>query len=236
MTRSLPRQPELGRAAGPRALDYPAIPVNVATDPEPRAGKRMFDASGATLALAATAIPMLGLYILVLWDLGSPVIFRQVRLGRGQHRFVMYKFRSMTDARDARGDLLPDDRCTTRLGQFLRRSRLDELPELFNILRGDMSFIGPRPLPPADAGSGWLALERCRVRPGLTGWAQVNGNTFLSTGEKFALDIWYVRYRSVWIDLKILVKTIDVVIRGERRNHRAIRNAVQYAEYLGRNN
>jgi lipopolysaccharide/colanic/teichoic acid biosynthesis glycosyltransferase len=151
--------------------------------------------------------------------MGSPVLFRQVRAGLNGIDFQIVKFRTMRDLRDESGTLLPDGSRVTRIGRLLRRSRLDELPEVFNILRGEMSFVGPRPLLPAtiEAFSEAGAL-RCRVRPGLTGWAQINGNTLLTQQEKLDLDLWYIEHRSPLTDAAVLLRTIAVVIAGERRN------------------
>ncbi|MBT8428044.1 MAG: sugar transferase [Erythrobacter sp.] len=149
---------------------------------------------------------------------GSPVLFRQQRSGLGGKLFSIAKFRSMTDRRDANGELLPDEERVTAWGRFLRRSRLDELPGLWSIARGEMAFVGPRPLLPETIASlGERGQERGKVRPGLTGWAQVNGNTLLSLDEKVALDLDYVRNPSLGRDLVILMRTFWVMIGGERR-------------------
>ena len=172
--------------------------------------------AAALFALLAPLLLLLSL--LVLTGLGRPVLFRQVRSGLGGRRFAMIKFRSMRDLRDSRGDLLPDAQRTTALGQFLRRSRLDELPELINIVRGDMDFVGPRPLlPHSVALMGRDGVERGKVRPGLTGLAQVSGNTLLTLEEKLRFDLWYVRHRSARLDAQIIVRTLLVVVGGEKR-------------------
>jgi lipopolysaccharide/colanic/teichoic acid biosynthesis glycosyltransferase len=197
--------------------------------------KNLFDAFAAIFGIFAMAIPVLVLHLIIISTLGSPSIFKQTRVGRNGRHFTLYKFRSMTEARTYEGKLLPDKQRTNQVGWFLRRSRLDELPELFNILRGEMSFVGPRPLPPtviAEFGE-WAEIERCKVRPGLTGWAQINGNTQLSNEEKLGLDLWYVHHRGMLIDLKILYKTINVVVCGERRNERVVEEAVRYAKRIG---
>lgn len=180
----------------------------------PTVSNRVFD-----LVLSLCAITLLSPLLLVLAVLvrvahGSPVLFRQRRPGLAGVPFLMYKFRTMTDQRDSRGQLLPDAQRLTRLGRFLRSSSLDELPELLNVLRGEMSLVGPRPLlmqyldryTPEQA-------RRHGVRPGITGWAQVNGRNALSWDEKFALDVWYVDHRSLWLDLKILWLTILRVVQ-----------------------
>lgn len=174
---------------------------------------------GALAALAGIALSpvMLLLAALIRVALGSPVLFVQPRAGIGGRPFRLVKFRTMTDARDRHGALLPDERRLTPLGRLLRRTRLDELPELWNILKGEMALVGPRPLLPATvAGFGEAGQRRGAVRPGLTGWAQVNGNTLLSDEDKLALDLWYVDHRSPWLDARILAKTVVVVLLGER--------------------
>lgn len=182
----------------------------------------------ALVALVATSPVMLILGIVVRCALGGPVLFRQRRSGLSGRVFTLVKFRTMTDARGGDGELLPDDARTPRIGWWLRRTRLDELPELWNILRGEMAFVGPRPLLPATIShAGAQGRARGRVLPGLTGWAQVNGNTKLTNEEKIELDLWYVRNRSIRLDLLILLKTVMVVLRGERRPepHREVRHA-----------
>lgn len=170
--------------------------------------------AGAGLLLLSPLLAALGL--LVRQRLGSPVLFRQVRPGLGGEPFEMVKFRTMTDARDANGTLLPDSERMTPLGQFLRSSSLDELPELWNVVRGEMSLVGPRPLlmryldryTPEQA-------RRHEVRPGITGLAQVSGRNALSWEDKFALDVWYVDHRSLGLDLKILAQTVLKVVRRD---------------------
>jgi sugar transferase EpsL len=152
----------------------------------------------------------------VRWRLGSPVLFRQQRPGYRERSFWLLKFRTMTDERDAAGALLPDAQRLTSFGRWLRASSIDELPELINILRGEMSFIGPRPLLMQ-----YLPLyssEQARrhdVKPGFSGWAQINGRNALSWEEKFRLDVWYVDHQSFWLDLRIFLITIWTVIRRE---------------------
>lgn len=175
--------------------------------------KRVFD-----ITLAALALLLLSPVIALLaWQvkrrLGSPVLFSQMRPGRHGQPFRMYKFRTMTEARDAAGQLLGDAERLPPFGRWLRASSLDELPELWNVLKGDMSLVGPRPLlmeylelyTPEQA-------RRHDVRPGVTGWAQINGRNALSWDEKFALDTWYVDNRSLWLDLRILVLTVRKVL------------------------
>ncbi|MHA7819580.1 MAG: sugar transferase [Erythrobacter sp.] len=172
----------------------------------------------ALLILVALSPLLLVLSLVCLIVEGRPVLFLQNRSGKAKEPFMLFKFRTMRDARDRHGELLSDAERVTALGRFLRRSRLDELPGLVNVLRGEMEFVGPRPLLPTtidelgDAGS-----KRCAVRPGLTGWSQVNGNTLLTLNEKVALDLWYIDNRSVLLDLKILALTLFVMIGGEKR-------------------
>jgi lipopolysaccharide/colanic/teichoic acid biosynthesis glycosyltransferase len=154
----------------------------------------------------------------VAFSLGRPVLFRQIRSGKSGVPFRMIKFRTMREVRDDAGALLPDADRMTGMGRFLRRSRLDELPELVNVVAGDMNLVGPRPLLPEtinEMGDG--GIVRGSVRPGLTGLAQVSGNTLLARDEKLALDTWYVRNRSWWLDWRIVLQTLIVVIAGERR-------------------
>lgn len=175
--------------------------------------KRAFDLLLATLALLLLALPLLSLIWLVRNKLGSPVFFRQTRPGLRGRPFQMVKFRTMTDERGPDGQLLPDADRLTPFGRFLRASSLDELPELWNVLKGDMSLVGPRPLlmeylplySPEQA-------RRHEVRPGITGWAQVNGRNALSWEEKFKLDVWYVDHRSLWLDIRILWLTVKKVL------------------------
>lgn len=177
--------------------------------------KRLFDVG--LVVLAAPLLLPAGLVIALLVRIvnGSPVLFRQTRPGKDGRLFEMMKFRSMTDARDETGALLPDAERLTSLGRFLRSTSLDELPEFWNVLKGDMSLVGPRPLlveylERYDAEQ----ARRHEVRPGITGWAQVNGRNAISWERKFALDVWYVDNRSLGLDLKILAMTLLQVIRG----------------------
>ncbi|RYZ89427.1 MAG: sugar transferase [Proteobacteria bacterium] len=159
----------------------------------------------------------------VIIHLGRPAIFVQSRAGQGQRPFKMIKFRSMSDKRDASGKLLSDQERTTAFGRLLRRSRLDELPEFWNILVGDMSLIGPRPiLPESIRALGERGALRCSVKPGLTGWAQISGNAILSDKDKIDLDLWYIRNGSFWIDLQIVFMTAFVMTFGERLNERRL--------------
>lgn len=181
--------------------------------------KRLFDLVVAGCALVVLSIPLLVLTLIVRKRLGRPAFFRQVRPGMNGKPFEMIKFRTMTDARDAHGTLLPDAERLTDFGRFLRATSLDELPELWNVLKGDMSLVGPRPLLME-----YLPLysreqaRRHAVRPGVTGWAQVNGRNALSWDEKFALDVWYVDHHSLWLDLRILAMTVRKVVVREGIN------------------
>lgn len=174
--------------------------------------KRLFDIVLSLLFIILFCWLYLIVAILVRVKLGSPVLFKQPRPGKDEKIFDMYKFRTMTDGRDASGNLLPDAERMTPFGSFLRKTSLDELPEMFTILKGDMSFVGPRPLLVK-----YLPLyneeqhRRHEVRPGLTGWAQVNGRNLLSWEDKFAKDVYYVDNISFLLDLKIIFKTVAVV-------------------------
>lgn len=178
--------------------------------------KRIFDLVASVLALLILAPVFLVLAVSIRLRLGSPVLFRQHRPGLYGRRFTMLKFRTMTDERGIDGYLLSDAQRLTKCGRILRNTSLDELPELWNVLKGDMSLVGPRPLLME-----YLPLytkeqaRRHEVRPGVTGWAQVNGRNALSWNERFALDVWYVDNQSVWLDLKILFLTAWKVIRRE---------------------
>jgi len=183
------------------------------------AGKRVFDLIATTLGLVLLSPIMLLTALFVAIFLGTPVLFRQKRPGYKAQTFYIYKFRTMTNASDSAGNLLPDSERLTRLGRFLRSLSLDELPELFNILRGEMSLVGPRPLlmeylehySPEQ-------MRRHDAYPGLTGWAQVNGRNAITWQERFALDVWYVDHWSFWLDIKIIFITLWKVVRRENIN------------------
>jgi sugar transferase EpsL len=170
--------------------------------------KRCFDAAAAAVLLVVLSPVMAATALLVRIKLGRPVLYRQVRPGLHEKPFVLYKFRTMADLRDERGNPLPDAERLTPFGRKLRTLSLDELPQLFNVLKGDLSLVGPRPLLME-----YLPLyteeqrQRHLVRPGITGWAQVNGRNAVSWEERFAMDVWYVRNRSMLLDLKILLLT-----------------------------
>jgi lipopolysaccharide/colanic/teichoic acid biosynthesis glycosyltransferase len=179
-----------------------------------RYGKRCVDLALTIPAVMVLAPVMLVLAGLVRWRLGAPVFFRQRRPGWRGQPFTVIKFRTMTDGRDASGKLLPDAKRLTPFGRFLRATSLDELPELFNVLRGDMSLVGPRPLLMK-----YLPFysvqeqQRFEVRPGITGWAQVNGRNEVAWDQRLALDVWYVENASLWLDLRILGITLVQVVR-----------------------
>lgn len=195
--------------------------------------KRIFDLALSIPAFFFLSLFMLILAVLVRLKIGSPVLFRQVRPGLRGKPFTIYKFRTMTDERDADGCLLPDSERLTKLGRFLRSTSLDELPELFNVIKGDMSIVGPRPLlmqyldryTPEQA-------RRHEVKPGLTGWAQVNGRNAISWEDKFKLDVWYVDNWSVWLDVKIIGMTIMSVLKREGISQEGEATA---AEFMGQN-
>lgn len=177
--------------------------------------KRLFDFAVAAILLILLAPVMVATAFAVAWSMGFPVLFRQMRPGLHGHPFHVFKFRTMSSQTDGAGNLLPDEQRLTRVGAFMRRVSLDELPQLFNVLRGDMSLVGPRPLlmeylPLYNAEQ----MRRHDVRPGVTGWSQVNGRNAISWQDKFALDVWYVDNRSFWLDLRILALTARWVWSG----------------------
>ena len=178
--------------------------------------KRLFDIIGSTTGLIVTAPVMAAAAIGVRCTLGSPVLFRQTRPGYKGEPYVMYKFRTMTGERDEEGNLLPDEERIHPFGEFLRSTSIDELPELFNVLKGDMSLVGPRPLLmrylPLYSEE---QMRRHDVKPGVTGWAQVHGRNVVSWEKRFADDLWYVDNHNLWIDLKVLLKTLVKVVRRE---------------------
>ncbi len=175
--------------------------------------KRLIDVVGAAVGLVVLSPVIAVVAVLVRVKLGSPVLFRQERAGLHGRPFLLTKFRSMTDARGPDGALLPDAVRLTRFGAFLRSTSLDELPELVHVLRGEMSLVGPRPLPTAYLER-YSARQsrRHEVLPGLTGWAQVNGRNTSGWPERFEADVWYVEHRSLLLDLRILWRTLRVVM------------------------
>ncbi len=185
-----------------------------------RRAKRILDLVTTAPALVLLAPVLAVIALSVRLCLGSPVLFRQTRPGLWGRPFTLLKFRTMTEARDEGGKLLPDEKRLTALGRFLRSTSLDELPQLLNVLRGDMSLVGPRPLlmeyldryTPEQ-------MRRHEVKPGITGWAQVKGRNALTWEERLALDVWYVDHRSFWLDVWILLLTVWTVIRREGISH-----------------
>ena len=178
--------------------------------------KRIFDVVVSLICLILLIPLFFILYFLILWQIGQPVIFVQVRPGLQGRPFKLYKFRSMTNKKDAKGDLLSDAKRLNVFGHFLRASSLDELPTFWNVIKGDMSLVGPRPLLME-----YLHLynqnqkRRHEVKPGITGWAQVSGRNAISWKKKFDFDIWYVDHHTFWIDLKIIVLTVKKVFLRE---------------------
>jgi sugar transferase EpsL len=178
--------------------------------------KRLFDIAAAVSGLLAGAPLFACTALAVRLSMGRPVLFRQTRIGRADSRFTVYKFRTMTDAKNANGEPLADAARLTRVGSLIRSTSLDELPQLFNVLSGSMSIVGPRPLLPE-----YLQLytpeqaRRHHVRPGLTGWSAVNGRNAVTWERQFAADVWYVDHQSLWLDAKIVAMTVVQVLRRE---------------------
>lgn len=178
--------------------------------------KRLFDLGLIILSLPLLAPVFIVVFLVIKWNLGSPVFYSQVRPGLNAKPFRMIKFRSMTDETDDRGELLPDAERLTKFGRFLRSTSLDELPELLNVLKGDMSLVGPRPLLMEYVEL--YSEEQARrhdVLPGITGWAQINGRNQIGWDDKFLLDVWYVENQSIWLDIKIIFLTLKKVILRE---------------------
>jgi lipopolysaccharide/colanic/teichoic acid biosynthesis glycosyltransferase len=197
--------------------------------------KRAFDLLGAAAGLIALAPVLLLIALAVRLLLGSPVLFQQIRAGRRGQPFELLKFRTMTDARDAAGELLPDAERLTEFGSWLRSTSLDELPELINVLRGEMSLVGPRPLlveylPHYSAEQ----ARRHDVRPGITSWANVRGRNALSWERRLTLDVWYVDHCSLALDLKILLITVVKVLRREGISPEGGPTMPRFDEWLGR--
>lgn len=214
----------LGRSIKLASLsDLAGLPVDVDlpdalgdAGPEPdrriyRAAKRLVDIAVASTALVALLPLLAAVSLIVLFGIGAPVLFWQLRLGVGGRPFLVYKFRTLISPFDAQGRPVPDDRRLSALGRFLRRTHFDELPQLLNILKGDMSLVGPRPLLAVDQPDD--PAVRLSVRPGLTGWAQVNGGKLLTSEDKRELDEWYVRHVSLRVDLLVIMKTVGLLLR-----------------------
>lgn len=178
--------------------------------------KRLFDAT-VSLALIILLAPLMLIIALLIWlTMGRPILFRQRRVGYQGRVFTIYKFRTMIEKYDEHGNPFPDEQRLTRFGKFLRETSLDELPELFNVLKGDMSLVGPRPLL-VEYMPYYTPEERRRhnMKPGITGWAQVNGRNAITWDQKLALDVWYVDNWNLWLDFKIILMTITKVIKRE---------------------
>jgi lipopolysaccharide/colanic/teichoic acid biosynthesis glycosyltransferase len=195
--------------------------------------KRIFDVTFSFLLLLLT-IPFVAAIALGIWlTIGRPILFSQHRAGIGMREFRINKLRTMRETRDSNGILLPDSERQTPFTRMIRRSRLDEIPQLISVLSGDMSLVGPRPLLLSSIkefeGFGQL---RCSVAPGLTGWAQVNGNTQLTTQQKLALDIWYIHHRNMILDFFIILLTIRTLLLGEKRNNARLQVAENYLNGL----
>jgi lipopolysaccharide/colanic/teichoic acid biosynthesis glycosyltransferase len=193
--------------------------------------KRAVDFVLALSAILLLAPVFLSTTLLILLDVGSPVLFWQQRVGKDYRSFLLYKFRTLRPPFNKLGHSLPENKRLSFIGQCLRSSRIDELPQLFNVLFGDMSLIGPRPLFPHDQPKN--SNLRLTVRPGITGWAQINGGNLVTTEEKGALDEWYIRHASLWLDLRIALSTLQVLITGERRSERAVTDAYAMRQAAG---
>jgi lipopolysaccharide/colanic/teichoic acid biosynthesis glycosyltransferase len=181
--------------------------------------KSVLDTLVAAMALIVLSPLMVVVAIAIYISIGKPIVFTQPRPGQDGRIFTFYKFRTMSDRRDSQGNLLPDEERLTAIGQFLRKSSLDELPQLWNVLKGDMSFVGPRPLLVKYLDR--YTTEQARrheVKPGITGLAQVKGRNAISWDQKFQLDVWYVDHWSLWLDLKILFLTVFKVVQQEGIN------------------
>lgn len=176
---------------------------------------------------------MLIIAISIYVTMGKPILFKQIRAGKNGKLFTIYKFRTMTDQCDGEGNLLPDEQRITAIGEFLRKTRLDEILQFWNILIGEMTFVGPRPTLPEQVEE-YDRFQKFRLvdLPGMTGWHQVNGNNELTWEERICLDVWYLEHWSLWLDLVILIKTFKVVIKGEYRNEKALVKARKFENIL----
>lgn len=181
--------------------------------------KRLSDFSVSLFGLILSAPILIIAYFLIATKLGKPVLFRQIRPGKNEVPFEIFKFRTMTDEKDSNGELLPDDQRMTKLGATIRKTSVDELPQLFNVLKGDLSLVGPRPLLME-----YLPLyneeqkKRHQVKPGITGWAQINGRNAITWEQKFKLDVWYVENQSFKLDMYIIYKTVQNVLQKKDIN------------------
>ncbi|MBD62555.1 MAG: hypothetical protein CMD68_00535 [Gammaproteobacteria bacterium] len=181
--------------------------------------KTIIDLSLSIFAIALLSPILISIGLIILFSIGRPIIFVQTRPGYDKRPFKFYKFRTMTNFVNDSGDLLPDEARLTKLGSFLRKTSLDELPSLWNVVKGDMSLVGPRPLlmdyiPHYSEQQ----IRRHEVKPGITGWAQINGRNLITWEQKFKLDIWYVDNQSLWLDIRIIILTVWKVITGEGVN------------------
>lgn len=178
--------------------------------------KRILDVVFAVIVVILASPLLIFLALVIYFSMGKPILYRHRRPGHHEKIFSLYKFRTMTDDRDDEGNLLPNEERLTKAGKIIRRLSLDELPQLWNILRGDLSLVGPRPLLIAYLDI-YTPEQRRRhnVKPGITGWAQVNGRNEISYNERFAMDVWYVDNWSLWLDIKILLKTVPKVFKRE---------------------
>jgi sugar transferase EpsL len=198
-------------------------------------GKRLFDLIFVLVSLVFVSPFFLVIVLAMRCNLGAPVLFSQRRAGLHGRVLILNKFRTMTDEYDSVGNLMPDEQRLTRFGKFLRSTSLDELPELFNVLKGDMSIVGPRPLlvqyldryTPEQT-------RRHEVKPGITGWAQVNGRNAISWEEKFRLDVWYVNNQSFWLDLKIIWLTLWKIVKREGINQAGQATMEEFCGYTGK--
>ena len=221
---SPPARSAVAKPASAETVSSALAAINQAFDQVPyHRLKRAIDLVGSAVLLVTVAPLFLAVGLLVAADVGLPLVFWQQRPGLRGRAFKLYKFRTMADAYCSEGQRKSDDARISAVGNFLRRSRLDELPQLFNILKGEMSFVGPRPLLPVDQPID--SKSRLLVRPGLTGWAQIKGGRQISPDDKAALDVWYVRNMSFMLDLKILLETVPMLIFGERVTETAIIHA-----------
>jgi lipopolysaccharide/colanic/teichoic acid biosynthesis glycosyltransferase len=188
--------------------------------------KRILDITAAAALLVALSPIAAFVAGMTLFDVGAPILFWQERVGRSGRKFSLYKFRTYHAPFDKEGRRIPEEKRLSRIGRAIRASRLDEIPQLYNVLVGDMSLIGPRPLLPHDQpGDPRLRLL---VRPGITGWAQINGGTIVTPDQKDALDVWYIRHVSLWLDLKIGFRTLLVALTGEKMNNSAVEHAIRW--------
>ncbi len=225
-----PAQPANSNTAAPDSSDEATVPVRTVPVitynnlPRYHRIKRLLDFLTSTAGILIFSPLFFVVGLLVLVDVGTPLLFWQQRLGRGGRTFLVYKFRTYRAPIDGRGQPIPESERLSFIGKLMRRNRLDELPQLFSVLVGDMSLIGPRPLLPHDQPSD--SSIRLSIRPGITGWAQVNGGNLITPQEKGALDDWYVRNASFWVDLHIVWLTLRLLIKGEQRAEKAISQAL----------